>query len=246
MKRILRVRNVSKKFGGRVAAKNVSFDIEENSIVGLIGPNGAGKTVMFNLITGVNKSDSGEIYFNEKRIDNLRTDQIIRKGIRRTFQLLRTFPNMTVLENLMFAMQDKELSKLLKPSGKQGMQDTISEILNFVGLSHLKNEYAKNLSYGQVKLLSFAGALAGHPEPKLFLLDEPFSGVNPVLAKKLMDNVLETKKRGKTFLIIEHNIKVIMGMCEKIIVLNLGEKIAEGKPVEIAKNKKVIDAYLGG
>jgi len=246
MKKILRVRNVSKKFGGRVATKNVSFDIEENSIVGLIGPNGAGKTVMFNLITGVNKLDSGEIYFNEKRIDNLRTDQIIRKGVRRTFQLLRTFSNMTVLENLMFAMQDKELSKLLKPSGKQSMQDTISEILNFVGLSHLKNEYAKNLSYGQVKLLSFAGALAGHPEPKFFLLDEPFSGVNPVLAKKLMDNVLETKKRGKTFLIIEHNVKVIMGMCEKIIVLNLGEKIAEGKPIEIAENKKVIDAYLGG
>jgi len=246
MKKILRVRNVSKKFGGRVATKNVSFDIEENSIVGLIGPNGAGKTVMFNLITGVNKLDSGEIYFNEKRIDNLRTDQIILKGVRRTFQLLRTFPNMTVLENLMFAMQDKELSKLLKPSGKQGVQDTISEILNFVGLSHLKNEYAKNLSYGQVKLLSFACALAGHPEPKLFLLDEPFSGVNPVLAKKLMDNVLETKKRGKTFLIIEHNIKMIMGMCEKIIVLNLGEKIAEGKPIKIAKNKKVIDAYLGG
>jgi len=246
MEQILRVKNVSKRFGGRVAANNVNFNIEEKSIVGLIGPNGAGKTVMFNLITGVDSLDSGKIYYNKERIDNFRTHQIISKGIRRTFQILRTFPNMTVSENLMFALQEKELLKLLKPSGRKSKQDVVSEILKFVGLYRLKDEYAKNLSYGQAKLLSFACALAGRPEPKLILLDEPFSGVNPVLARKLINQVLEMKKRGKTFVVVEHDIKCIMRISDKIIVLNLGKKIAEGKPAEISKNKKVIDAYLGG
>lgn len=247
MQKILKVRNACKRFGGRVAANNISFDVEENSIVGLIGPNGAGKTVMFNLITGFDKLNSGKIYFYEKRVDNLKTDQIVNNGIRRTFQILRVFPKMTVSENMMVAMQEKKLSRLFWPRiKKEEMQNKISELLKLVGLSSLRNELAKNLSYGQVKLLEFACSLAGRPEPKLLLLDEPFSGVNPVLAKSLIDRILEMRENGKTFVIIEHQIKTIMGISDKIIVLHLGEKIAEGKPTEIAENNKVIDAYLGG
>jgi ABC-type branched-subunit amino acid transport system ATPase component len=244
---ILKVNNINKSFGGVSAIRNVSFEIEQGSITGLIGPNGAGKTVLFNLITGLDKLDSGEIYFNDERIDHLSTPQIINKGIRRSFQILRVFPKMTVFDNILVAMQDKSLLQLINFKRNRDYVREIDEILEFVGLLHLKNELAKNLSYGQAKLLEFAITVAGRPEAKLILLDEPFSGVNPVLRDKLIERILELReKKGKTFMIIEHQIKSIVNICDKLIVLHLGEKIAEGIPSEIVKNEKVINAYLGG
>lgn len=229
---LLEVKNLTKKFGGIVAVKNLSFNLEEKKILGVIGPNGSGKTTLFNLISGYYKCDEGSVYFKGERISGLRQYQIAQKGIGRTFQITKIFGRMTALENMMVA-----------PTRGEGGVDRALELLQFFDLIRLKNEYAEKLSYGQQKLLELARALMSNPQ--LLLLDEPAAGINPVLTEKLLDYIKKLRAGGKTFIIIEHNIRVISKLSDETMVLNYGEKIAQGKEEDIRRNKKVIDAYLG-
>ena len=248
----LTIANVDKHFGGITALNGCSFKVMKKSITGLIGPNGSGKTTLFNVIGGIYKPDKGIVNFNSKKIDGLKPYQIVGEGIVRTFQITRIFPEMTVLENLKVAPQhqlgEKLLYGLLKTASVKEQEKEIEkraiDLLNFVGLSKLKDENGRNLSFGQQKLLELTRALMS--EPQLLLLDEPFAGVNLTMVKYLIELILELRqKQGKTILIIEHNIRALMTLVDKVVVLNLGEKIAEGTPKEIQENERVIEAYLG-
>jgi len=232
---LLKVEKLVKRFGGVVAVNNCSFSIKDRELVGLIGPNGSGKTTIFNLVMGIYKPDYGDIYFKDELISGLKVHEISRRGIGRTFQILKVFPKMSVLENMLVSGVEKQ----------KGKSETARafELLQLVDLSDLKDEFAGNLSYGQQKLLEFAMALM--PDPILTLLDEPASGLNPITLKKLTDYICELNHKGKAFVIIEHNIPFVMGLCERVIVLDNGEKIAEGPPEAIRGDEKVIDAYLG-
>ncbi len=250
---ILSIRDVRKYFGGIKAVDGVSFDIAANRITGLIGPNGAGKTTLFNLITAIYKPDHGEIVFQGERIEGLQPDKIFHKKIFRTFQITREFAQMTVLENLMiippYQVGEKVWNTWIRPGvirkQEKEIQEKALEILTFTDLIHLKDEYAGTLSGGQKKLLELAKSMMADPE--LVLLDEPGSGVNPTLMKKLVQNIRslqETKKM--TFLLIEHDMDLIMNLCDPVIVMSEGKKLAEGRPEEIKRDKRVLEAYLGG
>jgi len=249
---MLEVKELEKKFGGIKAVDKCSLRVEKGSITGLIGPNGAGKTTVFNLISGVYKPDGGEIWFLNERIDGLPSHEVARRSIARTFQIPREFKEMTVLENLMLIPKrqpgENILNTLFRPGyvklhERQIMEKAMS-ILEFVGLSHLKNEYAKNLSTGQKKLLELAKILMS--DPKIILLDEPGAGVNPSLMKKLVRKIERLREEGITFFLIEHDMDLVTYLCDKVIVMNRGKKMAEGTPHEIKKDKKVLEAYLGG
>jgi len=231
---LLKVHGLTKEFGGLVAVKNCSFNLVKGTILGLIGPNGSGKTTIFNLITGFLKPDGGEIYLKDMRINDLEPYQIARKGIGRTFQLTRVFKRMSVLSNMLTA-SPQQLT--LKESEGRAL-----ELLRFVGLSNLRNEYAENLSYGQQKLLDFARLLM--LDFDLILLDEPVAGINPVLANKMLGYIGDLHDQGKTFFIIEHNIRMLTKISDRIIVLDSGEKIVEGTPEEIQRDEKVRKAYF--
>jgi ABC-type branched-subunit amino acid transport system ATPase component len=230
---ILDIRAVLKRFGGVTAIHRCSLSLEPGRIFSLIGPNGSGKTTLFNLITGLERCDEGRIYFKGERIDGLSPHKIALKGIGRTFQIIRVFPEMTVLENLLVvARADWETS-----------YQRALEFLTFVKLDHLQKEYAENLSYGQQKLLEFARVLMMDPE--LILLDEPAAGVNRTLLNDLLEAIRQLRSRGKTVLIVEHDMKVVMDLSEKIFVLDYGEKIAEGVPAAIQSDERVMEAYFG-
>lgn len=248
---MLKVESAVKEFSGFRAVDQCSFEVEKNSITGLIGPNGAGKTTMFNLIAGSLKLDQGEVYFSEQKVNNFAPHQIARLGLARTFQIPKTLKKMTVLENLM-----------LVPSGQSGENIWNSwfrgskveneekanaakayETLEFLELEHLADEMAVNLSGGQKKLLELGRALMA--EPELILLDEPGAGVNPTLLNKIAENIIKLKERGKTILLIEHNMDLIMNICDRVIVMNDGKHLVEGTPAEIKKNPQVLEAYLG-
>lgn len=235
---LLSIENVTKKFGGLKAVDECSFIVEKKEILGLIGPNGSGKTTLFNTVTGIYTINSGEIHFGKRRIDGLKTHEIARLGIGRTFQIVRLYKNMTVLENMVVA-------GLHSPSvsNREKRKKSAIDLLNYVDLIDLKDNLAANLSYGQRKLLEFAAVLMFNPE--LILLDEPASGVNPVMIQKIVGYIKDLRSKGKTFIVIEHNMNMIMNLCERIVVLNSGRKIAEGPPEEITRNKAVIEAYLG-
>jgi ABC-type branched-subunit amino acid transport system ATPase component len=232
---ILEIKNLRKNFGGISAVDDCSFDIEEKLIYGLIGPNGSGKTTLFNLITGLSVADGGDVFFKGERINRLKTYQRIRRGIGRTFQLVRIFRGVRVIDNLLIPPQRKE--------EKLPALEKAHKLLDFVNLTRLENEYAGNLSFGQQRLLEFALVLM--QDPDLILMDEPTSGVNPAIIKRMLGHVTQLRDKGKTFIIVEHNIPAIMEICDKIIVLDHGKKLAEGTGEEISRDRKVIEAYLG-
>lgn len=230
----LEVRNVTKTFGSLRAVNDLSISVEEGKITGLIGPNGAGKTTLFNVITGVLRPDGGRVLFRENDITALKPYQIARRGIGRTWQIIRIFPKMTLMENLLTAANVKEGNE-----DKRAM-----ELLELFGLIDDRDNYAGELSVGQQKILSIARILMFDPE--LMLLDEIAAGVNPTEQLKILDMIHDLcDKKGKTFLIIEHDMDVIMGHCDKVICMNFGEKIAEGSCKEIQENEQVIEAYFG-
>lgn len=249
---MLEIENLDKSFGGIKAVNRCSLKVQKGSITGLIGPNGAGKTTLFNLVTGFHKPDRGDIWLSGKRIDGLPPHKIARRAISRTFQIPRELKEMTVLENLMLIplpqKGEKIWNSLLRPSVVRSQEREIMEkalyVLEFVELIHLKDDYGKSLSSGQKKLLELARTLMS--DPKMILLDEPGAGVNPTLMRKLIRNIEELREEGTTFFLIEHDMDLIMNLCDRVIVMNKGRELAEGKPEDIKKDERVMEAYLGG
>jgi len=249
----LRVQNLRKTFGGITAVDDTSFEVEEGSLTGLIGPNGAGKSTTFNCITGVHEPDGGTVLFNGRDITGMRPHEIATQGLVRTFQIARELEEMTVLENLMLAPQGQQGEKLtyavtpgLRGSvrhDEESIREDVWEMLEFFEIDHLAQEYAGNLSGGQRKLLEMARALMTDPE--VLLLDEPFAGVNPTLEEKLLERIHELREQGYTFLLVEHDMDLIMEHCEHIIVMHQGQVLAEGTAADIRSNERVIEAYLG-
>jgi branched-chain amino acid transport system ATP-binding protein len=231
----LDVRDLRKAFGGVRAVDGCSFAVPRGRISGLIGPNGSGKTTTFNLLTGVATPDGGQVIHRGEDIAGLRPHRIFRRGIVRTFQITRIFREMTVFENML------SVTGLAVPD--RVARARAEELIAFVNLGHLRGEYGGRLSYGQQKLLEFARALMSDPD--VILLDEPAAGVNRTLLASLLDHIHELRERGKTILIVEHDMNVIMGHCEWVFVMDSGAKIAEGVPAEIQRDERVIDAYFG-
>ena len=250
---MLTIKNLSKHFGSLKALDDVSLEVEGDSIVGLIGPNGSGKTTLFNVVSGFYEKDGGEIYFNRDRIDGLPPNKIAKKGLCRTFQVSKAPEKLTVLENMLLAAKNQvgegPFSALfrrhrVKKTEKANLNRAM-ELLEMLQLSGLKNDYAGDLSGGQKKLLSLGRIFM--LEPDMILLDEPPAGVNPTLRVQLMEAIKQLQKLEKrAFFIIEHSMKVISSICDKVYVLNFGQKIAKGTPEEIQKNEQVLEAYLGG
>src|SRR5262249_54345602 len=233
MTTVLELDAVKKSFGGVTAVNGVSLRLEPGRIYGLIGPNGSGKTTLFNCITGIERRDEGQVRFRGARIDGYKPHQVFHLGIGRTFQVIRVFPELTALENLL----------VVTTTNFAEAQARARELLSFVKLERLADEYAGNLSYGQQKLVEFVRVLMTDPE--LILLDEPAAGVNRTLLNELLDAVRALRDRGKTVLLVEHDMKVVMGLCETVFVLDHGEKLAEGPPGAIQTDERVIEAYFG-
>lgn len=249
---LLELRKISKYFGGLAAVRELDMEVNQGEILGLIGPNGAGKTTIFNLITGTLAPDKGKVAFEGKRITGLEPHFVAKRGIARTFQLATVFPNLTVLKNVLVGLQ--LVSKvgfwetLLNTGSKQNKNAELNqramEILSFMGIASLSSELAVNLPYGFQRALSIAIALAA--KPKILLLDEPLAGMNPKEVTTMMGKIREIRDgEGVTIVVVEHNIRAVTILCERIIVVNFGQKIAEGSAEEVRNNQDVIDAYLG-
>lgn len=252
MKNILEINNLYKSFGGLSAVANANLCLQTSELVGLIGPNGAGKTTVFNLITGVYKPDQGAILFDGADISGMLPYAICREGIARTFQNIRLFPGLTVLDNVKVALHKAVTYSLVKAilrtnsffQGEQEIEAKALECLRIFNLDQKKDEIASNLPYGEQRRLEIARALA--TRPKLLILDEPAAGMNPQETKELMDLIRQIHQDSElTILLIEHDMSLVMGLCERIYVLDYGRIIAEGVPEEIRNNPQVIEAYLG-
>jgi neutral amino acid transport system ATP-binding protein len=240
---ILEAQHISKAFGGIHALDACSISVEQGTITGLIGPNGSGKTTLFNIITGYEKVDAGTVRFGGQTITNAQPDKVFRLGIGRTFQLTRIFPRLTVMENMHIAAQRTGIKALLSRWSSTHEQRRALELLDFVGLTGHKDMAAGNLSYGQKKLLEFAFVLIA--EPQVILLDEPAGGINPTLINQLAERIRTLNTQGVTFLVVEHNMEFVMGLCDTVTVMHRGSKIAEGSPQEVRRNPTVLEAYLG-
>jgi ABC-type branched-subunit amino acid transport system ATPase component len=240
---LLETVDISKSFGGINALNACCLRVEEGEIVGLIGPNGSGKTTLFNVMTGYETADSGTVRMRERAITGVSPRAVFGMGIGRTFQLTRIFPRLTVLENVHVAAQRTGLAGMLGRWSAAKERARVLELLDFVGLSKLQDMPAGNLSYGQKKLLEFASILVA--SPKLILLDEPAGGINPTMITYLAERIRELNQRGVTFLVVEHNMEFVMGLCNRVTVMHRGATIADGAPSEIRQNSAVLDAYLG-
>lgn len=248
---LLTVDNVTKRFGGVVAVDHCSLHIRRGTITGLIGPNGAGKTTLFNIIAGVYRPDAGHVWFEGDRIDGLPPQQIFARQIARTFQIARALKRMTVLENLLLVpgqqLGETFYNAWLYPrqvqQQEQALRERAEEVLQRVKLHYLRHEYAGNLSGGQKKLLELARTMMS--DATLILLDEPGAGVNPTLMQELVGHIQRLQDMGRTFLLIEHDMDLVMDMCNPVIVMSHGRTLVEGTPRQVRSDPRVIDAYLG-
>jgi branched-chain amino acid transport system ATP-binding protein len=248
---MLKLQNVSKNFGGLQVLQDVNFEVPEGGIFGLIGPNGAGKTTVFNLVTGLIRASSGSITLGGEDIGDVAPNKITERGIARTFQNIRVFKEMSLLENVIVGMHEHLKygfgGLLLNLAGFRDAEvkarEHALELLSWVKLDHKAHMLADSLSYGEQRRLEFARALA--TKPKLLLLDEPVAGMNPSEKTELMREIINIKERGFSIFMIEHDMRFVMGLCDRVAVLNFGRIIAEGTPNEIKNNPEVIEAYLG-
>jgi len=249
--KLLEVRGLSKSFGGLRAVNVLDFDVHGGDILGLVGPNGAGKTTVFNLITGVYAPNAGKILFNSQDITGLKPYKIARKGIARTFQLTTLYNNCSALENVVIGhhlkMQTGIESILFRTalfwSEERKAKENSLQLLEFIGLSGQENILAKNMPHGYQQRLKIAIALSSAPQ--LLLLDEPVSGMNPEETNEMMALISKIRANGITVIMIEHDMRAVMGLCDRIVVINYGDKLAEGAPQQIQENLEVIEAYLG-
>jgi branched-chain amino acid transport system ATP-binding protein len=241
---LLEVDGLTKHFGGIVAVDNCSFEVAEGSITSLIGPNGAGKTTAFNLITGTIPRDAGTIRFDGENISSFPPHRITRRGISRTFQITRALGDMTVLENLAVHTHRGGIASLFGSAVSPEEREKAMSLLEFLGIAHLAGDKASTLSFGQRKLLELGAVLMS--EPRIIMLDEPAGGVNPALLETIVDRILELNRQGMTFLIVEHNMELVMSISDPVIVMASGQVIARGHPQAIQNDPAVLEAYLGG
>jgi ABC-type branched-subunit amino acid transport system ATPase component len=245
---LLRAEGVTKAFGGVQALQDCTVEVEQGTIAGLIGPNGSGKTTLFNIMTGYERVDAGDVYLGHKKITNQRPQRVFALGIGRTFQLTRIFPRLTVLENMLIATQhgsgrDGRARNPLARAGGRAERRRAIELLEFAGIAAHADALADTLSYGQRKLLELSYILVA--DPAIVLLDEPAGGVNPSLIQHLAGRIHELNEAGTTFLIVEHNMEFVMGLCGHVTVLDYGTVVAAGPPQIIRSDPRVLDAYLG-